>query len=106
MCVTCIDVETEVDELTGSPERRAKVDAVVRREALERLRRDPDLYRKCTECKRICCASEMQDWLPDLCCGCGLDMLERLFVELWESRGRKAEKKALRRLKKLARKCR
>jgi hypothetical protein len=104
MCVTCVDesVDLQLSE-RATPERMKAIEATVRLESLERHRLTPEKFPICERCNRVYCASETEPMYNGQCLYCGLNRLEKLFFRLWKARGRKAEKKALRRLRRFAR---
>jgi hypothetical protein len=106
MCVTCVDESTDLEVLDTEPisrERIAKLDAILRREGLERHRLEPATYPICPRCERAFHATESEPMYNGQCMMCGLNFLERLYWKLWKSSGRKARRRALKRLERFAR---
>jgi hypothetical protein len=105
MCVTCADdVATDIEPvMSWSNEQVARVDEMIRLEGLERHRLMPKKYPICTRCERVFHAAETEPMYHGQCLFCGVNRLERLFFKLWKARGRKARRKAIRRIQRFAR---
>jgi hypothetical protein len=106
MCV-CVDEATDRDtaaELAAVPRSRIQeVNEMILRDTLEENRRRPEPWPICADCGRPVHPQDREDIYPRNCSLCGLNRLERLFWKLSKARGRKARKKATRRLVRFAR---
>jgi hypothetical protein len=106
MCVECME-QTEVatiEEPTTSPELPREVDIAIRLKGLQRHLADPESWPVCTRCEFVHPAGETHAMYNGQCLMCGLNRLEKLYYRLWKARTRKAERKALRALRRFARK--
>jgi hypothetical protein len=105
MCVTCVDdVQAEpVPAVSLSRAQKAELMKRIRFKALERNRLRPEPFPICIRCEMPIDPGEADDIYRRQCVTCGLNKLEQLYCRLTEARGRKARKKATRRLVRFAR---
>lgn len=115
MCVNCMTNTAALPE-TG-PLRLTETEAAILAEKTDRfptreqIKADflawnaarPHPWPLCPECDGIMDTRETHPLLPDICGGCSANVIDKLLMKLAFAKGKKARKKALRRIERLAR---
>ncbi len=89
MCSTCADVK--------------RIGRLVHARALEKNRLRPEPFPVCEHCETVVHPDDVHEMYGRRCLTCGVSKLEKLFFRLWSARGRRARRRALRRIARLAR---